>query len=634
MRRFFILLLAIAGHGVFSAQEPVAQDIRPNVLWLTSEDNGPHLGAYGDSYADTPHLDRLAAGGLTYRVAWSNAPVCAPARTAIITGMYPTSIGAQHMRSRVRLPDGMKMFPQILREAGYYTTNNAKEDYNVEKTGKVWDESSRKAHWQNRPEGAPFFAVFNCTKTHEGQIRKRPHEAVHDPAKVRVPAYHPDTPEVRQDWAQYYDKLTEMDAWVGERLAELEEAGLAEDTIVFYFGDHGPGMPRCKRWPYDSGLHVPMLLRVPERFRELASEEYSVGGTTNRPVSFVDLAPTVLSLAGIEPPSTMQGRAFLGTYEAASREYVFGFRDRMDERYDLVRSVRDERYVYIRNYMPHRIYGQHLAYMFQTPTTRVWKEMYDAGELTPPRTFFWEPKPREELYDLVSDPDEVHNLAGDPALGNTLERLRSECLSHSWRSRDLGFLPEAEIHSRSEGFTPYELGHRLSVSFRARIASMAHRVRLASRNHLAGYLDDADSAIRYWAAVECLARGEAGTSVPHDELRHSLADVSASVRIAVAEALARFGDDADLEPALDVLLACASLEDHDVYTVMLALNALDHLDDRAGRVVAEIEALPREDPDVPKKLGNYVPRLLDEILAGLRPEPETPEAVDDRLPAP
>ncbi|HIM28667.1 MAG TPA: sulfatase, partial [Planctomycetes bacterium] len=208
----------------------VAAD-RPNILWITSEDNGSQLGAYGDKFATTPNLDRLAERGLRYLNAWSTAPVCAPARTTIISGVYPPSTGAQHMRSMTSLPAFMQMYPQLLRKQGYYCTNNSKEDYNLRKVGTVWDDSSRKAHWRNRAAGQPFFAIFNHTVCHESKIRTRPHKQIHDPALVRVPAYHPDTPEVRQDWAQYYDIVSQMDQLVGNNLRELEDAGLAEDTI-------------------------------------------------------------------------------------------------------------------------------------------------------------------------------------------------------------------------------------------------------------------------------------------------------------------------------------------------------------------------------------------------------------------
>ncbi len=338
----------------------------PNILWLTSEDNGPHLNCYGDDYATTPNLDALAKKGMIYTRAISNAPVCAPARTTIISGMYPPSTGSEHMRSMTSLPAQFKMYPAYLRKMGYYCTNNSKEDYNLKKEGEVWDESGRKGHWKNRPKGKPFFAIFNSTVSHESQIRKRPHKQVHDPAKVRIPAYHPDHPEVRKDWAQYYDKLTDMDSQVGAKLKELKDAGLEDDTIVFYFGDHGSGMPRSKRWPFFSGLQVPLIIHIPEKWKHLASSNYQANTKSDRQVGFVDLAPTLLSIAGMKPPSHMQGHAFMGKHEAPIQMYGYGFRGRMDERYDMVRSVVGKRYIYIRNYMPHKLYGQHVGYMFVT----------------------------------------------------------------------------------------------------------------------------------------------------------------------------------------------------------------------------------------------------------------------------
>ncbi len=282
-----VLLLAVARPALsVHADEP-----RPNIVWITSEDHGPHMGCYGDQYATTPHVDGLAARGLLYTRAWSNAPVCAPARTTLISGLYATSTGGQHMRSMVPFPAGKQMFPQILRAAGYYCTNNSKEDYNLTQPGKVWDESSRKAHWKNRSAGQPFFAVFNSTKSHESQIRRRPHSPVHEPAKVRVPPYHPDTPEVRRDWAQYYDVVSLADADAGQHLAELEQAGLTDNTIVFYFADHGSGMPRNKRWPFNLGLQVPLVVHIPEKFKALRPADYAPGGKTDRLVSFVDFAP-------------------------------------------------------------------------------------------------------------------------------------------------------------------------------------------------------------------------------------------------------------------------------------------------------------------------------------------------------
>lgn len=591
---------------------------RPNILWLTSEDNGPHLGCYGDAYAVTPNLDKLAARSLIYRNAWSNAPVCAPARTTVITGVYPTSTGSEHMRSMTRLPESMRMFPALLREAGYYCTNNSKEDYNLAKAGVVWDESSNKAHYKNRTPGRPFFAVFNDTGTHESQIRKRPHTLVHDPAKVRLPAYHPDTPEVRHDWAQYYDNLTTMDARMGAKLKELADAGLADDTIVVYWGDHGSGMPRSKRWPYDSGLHVPLIVHVPEKFRKLAGPDYAPGAKTDRLVAFVDLAPTMLSLAGIKPPEWMQGRAFLGTHVDEPNQYLHGFRGRMDERCDMVRTVRDGRYVYVRNYLPHLPYGQHVSYMFQTQTTKVWQRLHAEGRLNPAQAAFWGPKPPEELYDLQSDPDEVRNLAGSPEHKDVLERFRKAQRDHALAVRDVGFLPEGEIHSRSAGSSPYEVGHDDAKYPLARIlaaAELASSLKPEALPELKSALADPDSAVRWWAAQGILMRGREAVSASRAELAKAGQDASPYVRLAAAEALGRFGGEADVQPALTALVELASADKHGSYVAVAALNAIDRFDAAAvAPHKAALKALPRPGKNADGRTREYVPRLLEHIL--------------------
>ena len=601
----------------------------PNILWISSEDNGPHLGVYGDSYADTPNLDALGARGMIYRNAWSTAPVCAPARTTIISGMYPPSTGSQHMRSLTRLPTGMRMFPQYLQDAGYYVSNNSKEDYNLAKPGKVWDESSGKAHWRNRSPGQPFFSVFNFTVTHESRIRRRPHDAVHDPAEVRVPAYHPDTPESRQDWAQYHDKVSEMDALAGKVLAELAEDGLEEDTVVFYWADHGPGMPRGKRWTYNSGLGVPMILYVPEKFRHLRPSDYVAGGESERLVGFVDLAPTVLSLAGVEPPHHFQGNAFAGEHEAAPQPYLYAFRGRMDERYDMVRSVRDERYIYIRNFMPHRIYGQYIQYMFQTPTTAVWHRLYVEGKLKPPRTHFWETKPAEELYDLAEDPDETRNLAGSAEHAAILERMRTARREWSLSIRDLGFLPESAIHSRSGEDAPHSMGAspaRYPMGRIMRMAEIASSGRDGAEAELRAGLEDPDSAVRYWAALGALIRGESGVSPLAGSLRQALADDDPAVRVAAGEALGRYGSDQDVQRALAVLVELGDAQEHGIYVAMAALNGLDYMDERAGPARERILALPQEARGAESRFRAYLPNLIKKIGSDFGAAPESPSA--------
>ncbi len=590
---------------------------RPNILWITCEDIGPQLGCYGDTYADTPNLDKLASRGMMYRHAWSNAPVCAPARTTIISGMYPTSTGSEHMRSMTRMPAGTLMYPQYLREAGYYASNNVKEDYNLEKPGKVWDDSSKTAHWRNRPAGKPFFAIFNLVITHESQIRTRPHKFVHDPAKARMPAYHPDTPEVRKDWAQYYDNITTMDGQAGRILRDLEHDGLADSTIVFFYGDHGSGMPRSKRWPYNSGLQVPLIVYIPEEFRRLAPKDYRAAGTTDRLVGFVDLAPTLLSLAGVKAPSHLRGHAFLGEYQTPDPSYLYGFRGRMDERYDLVRSVRDKRYVYVRNYMPHKPYGQHVAYMFETPTTAVWKRLYDEGKLRPPKTYFWETKPPEELYDLQSDRDEVNNLAKSAQHQDVLKRMRKAEQDWVLDVRDVGFLPENEIHERAKGSSPYEVGHDERRYPLKRIFATAETASSLKPNAVSALLKamrDEDSAVRYWAALGILMRGAPAVKEAHSALGEALADRAPAVRVAAAEALGRYGDEQDVAKSLAALLELSDASKSGAYVAMMALNAVETLGAKAKPIKEKVLALPVEDPNAPERVrSEYIKRLLESI---------------------
>ncbi|MEW4455926.1 sulfatase-like hydrolase/transferase [Bremerella sp. JC817] len=622
MSRMVLLVVAlwlVAPLGSAFAEDATTQKL-PNILWITSEDNGPELGCYGDKYADSPNIDSIAAKGMRYKRAWSNAPVCAPARTTIISGIYPPATGAEHMRSNTVLPSDFHMFPYYLHEAGYYCTNNSKEDYNLGKDGFVWDASSGKAHWRDRPEGKPFFSVFNFTVSHESQIRKRPHTPVHDPAKARVPAYHPDTPEVRRDWAQYYDKITEMDQQVGRVLKQLKEDGLEEDTIIFYYGDHGSGMPRSKRWPYDSGLHVPMIVHVPEKYKDLAPKEYQVGGVSDRLVGFIDLAPTVLSLAGVEPKPWMQGDAFMGEFQTKPPKYMFGFRGRMDERYDMVRTVTDGRYVYIRNFMPHKIYGQHIDYMFQTPTTQVWKQMYDEGKLNEAQSAFWEEKPTEELYDLQNDPDEVHNIADHPKAQAKLEELKTALTKWQLEIRDIGFLPEDEIHKKRGDRSPYEWGHdeqQYEMKNVMAAAAMASRRDPNQLPRLTNLLSNSDNVVRYWAALGILMQKEKGVDQARSQLRAALEDESLSVRCIAAEALGCYGNDEDVQLAIETLGPLADPVENGVYVSMLALNSIDAMDEKAKPLAPVLAKLPNGSKQAPPRMGSYVPRLLQDLTKEL-----------------
>ncbi len=614
----FLLLIAVTSTAAFVQTPVVASAVdRPNILWITSEDHGPEMGCYGDQLARTPHVDALAAKGMIFKHAWSTAPVCAPARTAIISGIYPSSSGGLHMRSMVSLPAGAKMYPQYLRDAGYYCTNNSKTDYNLREPGQVWDESSNRAHWKNREDGQPFFAIFNSTKSHESQIRTRPHKQITDPDSIRVPAYHPDTPEVREDWAQYYDKVSEADADAGRHLQEITDAGLAPHTIVFYYGDHGSGMPRGKRWPSNSGLHVPMVVYFPEKWQHLAPKEYAAGGSSNRLVSFVDLAPTLLSIVGIQPPDWMQGHAFAGAHQTEPQPFLFGERGRMDERMDLVRSVTDGRYVYLRNYFPHVSQAQRVTYQFETPTTRVWYERFAAGKTNDAQSIFWRvPKAVEELYDLQSDRDEVHNLAESSKHRQVLEKLRNASKQHILEVRDVGFLPEGEIHSRSTGTTPGEMAldpQKYPLERIVAAADLASRLDPADTPQLISLMKDTDSAVRYWGALGLLMRGEHAVVDNVAALQKALNDPSSDVQIVSAQALGMYGDATNRAQPLETLSTLAPPQAHGVLTSMSALAAIEALGDIAKPLHEQIAGLNPNGPSPHERYNSYVPRLIANI---------------------
>ena len=604
----------------FATAHLIAAPALPNILWLTSEDHGPEMGCYGDQLARTPHVDALAAKGMLFKKAWSNAPVCAPARTAIISGVYPSSSGGLHMRSMVSLPPEMRLYPQFLREVGYYCSNNSKEDYNLRAPKDLWNASSNRAHWRDRADGQPFFAIFNSTKSHESQLRTRPHRQVTSPAAVRVPSYHPDTPEVRADWAQYYDQVSAADADAGLRLKELGEAGLAEDTIVFYYGDHGSGMPRSKRWPCNSGLHVPMVVYFPPKWQHLAPKEYTAGGKSERMVSFVDLAPSLLSIAGIQPPPWMQGHAFAGPFQTEPQPFLFGERGRMDERMDQVRSVTDGRYVYLRNYYPHVSQGQRVDFQFQTPTTRLWRALYDAGQATDAQSIFWRiPKTPEELYDLQTDPDEVKNLAQSAEHRQVLEKLRAAQREHLVATRDVCLLPESELHSRAVGSTPYQVARDEQKYPQARIAAaaeLASGLDPAALPKLTGMLADTDSAVRYWAALGHLMRGQTAVAASESALTAALRDSAPSVRIVAAQALAQFGGDTSRTAALAVLGELAPPEKNGVLTSMAALAAIEALGPIAAPLLPSIATMSPIGPSPDERYNSYVVRLIQNLSPG------------------
>ena len=452
-------ILPAAASGAAGAKLPAGK--RPNIVWISAEDISPDLGCYGDSYATTPNLDTFCSQGVRYDRAFTHAPVCAPARSGIITGMYPTAIGTTWMRCGGVPPPEAKCFPEYLRAAGYFCTNRSKTDYQFSPPPSAWDNSSGSGHYRNRPrKDQPFFAVFNFTVTHESSTRRwTPGKQEHDPAKAPVPPYYPDSSLVRQNIACYYDKMSQLDGQIQTILDELDADGLADDTIVWFWGDHGRGLTRGKRWIYDSGTRVPLMVRVPPKWREWAGagdpKSVAPGTVEGDFATFIDFAPTVLSLAGVPIPKHMQGRAFLGPQKGKAPDHVFAARDRMDETYDCIRYIRDKQYKYIRNFMPYLTRGQHIDYMDQTPILQEMRRLHAAGKLKagPEMQFFEPTKPVHELYDITKDPHEVNNLAGDPAHKATVERMEAALFAFMKKIGDVGLVPEPEFDAMKGGGT-------------------------------------------------------------------------------------------------------------------------------------------------------------------------------------
>ena len=428
---------------------------KPNILWLVAEDLSAIIPPFGDNTVATPNLTRLANEGIRYTQVYSSSGVCAPSRAAIATGMYQNRIGAQHMRTtniadfgvegivpyEAVPPAYVKMHSQYFREAGYYASNNAKEDYQFRKTVTAWDDSSRSAHWRNRAEGQPFFSVFNFSITHESQVWAQAGNPllVDDNLEVPVPPYLPDSEIGRKDVRQVYSNIVAMDRQVGEILNQLEDDGLLDSTIIFWYSDHGGPLPRQKRLLYDSGIHLPLIIRFPDQFK--------AGEIDDQLISFVDFKSTILSLAGIEPPTYVDGRAFLGEYAAStSRDYVHAAADRFDSEYDTIRAVRDKRFKYLRNFNPEKPYYLPLTYREQMPVMQELLRMRDAGELNETQAqWFKTSKEEEELFDVENDPYELNNLAGDISYAEKLTELRNEL--DSWMSYidDKGLMPEVDL---------------------------------------------------------------------------------------------------------------------------------------------------------------------------------------------
>ncbi len=581
---------------------------RPNILWLTAEDMSPTLGCYGDTYATTPNIDRFAGESVRYTNAFSAAPVCSPSRSTLITGIWAPSSGTQQMRSGFPLPDDVKGFPTYLREAGYFTTNNVKTDYNTGSIDRLieesWNENSATASWrsEDRKKKQPFFAIFNHMTSHQSRTMVWPYEAFeehvqselkksdhHDPDTAPIPPYYPDTATVRKTVARFYDCVTVMDQQIGARLQELEDDGLADNTIVFFYSDHGSGMPRHKRLLTDSGMHVPLMIRFPKKWQHLAPAK--PGETIDRLVTFADYPATLLSILDLKVPEYMQGEVFFGPDTTEEPEFVYGFRDRVDEVFDMSRSVRSDNYLYIRNYLPHHSWNPPSVFSdlgeIRRDITRYAIENSETLSAAQ-RHYTNATRAPEEFYDVSADPKNIKNLMLGKLTGaqkKALKALRTELARKRLEILDTGALPEAvmahyidaenaPIHTITRGGT----NHRPDLEAAWAAADL---VGTGTQKELLDLLKSGDVSQRYWAIIG-LRYASPDDQKLLDQLYDYIDDYAAPVRIEMAFWMASESKQHQ-EVALEVLTR--DLHHENWWTALRACRSIELLGEKARPVL-------------------------------------------------
>jgi arylsulfatase A-like enzyme len=504
---FLMLLLSCNG-----------QEELPNILWVVIEDTSPQfIGCYGNEHVKTPNFDRLAREGVMFTSAYATGPVCSAARSTIITGVNTEQLGTGNHRSRYPIPGYMTGFPSYLRGKGYYTTNNVKKDYNTSNEPEIvsasWDADSRKAGWWGKRDEQPFFSVFNFGSCHQSSTMTNPWNWYVEhrlnrleekdrtrPDEIEVPPIFRDSKEMRRNLSRVYNSINLTDIEVGMLLDSLQRHGLMESTIIFFYGDHGEAIPRGKASSIGLSYRVPFIIWFPEKYKHLSP--WKTGQATDEVISFEDLAPTMLSLGGLEPPAYMTGRPFLGKYREEPREYVYGSRNRLDETPGLARTLTDGRYFYVRVFQPRYPGLRYQKYLDVSDINRLIRKEYAEGKLDKNQSLMLERREHEYLYDLVNDPWEVNNLAGNPDFADVLVKMRTALYERLVSDRDVLFLPEYEIARISKRTTPYE--YRLEESFRAReVIDAAYEATSPAANpeKLLAMLESDSPVIRYWSVV-------------------------------------------------------------------------------------------------------------------------------------
>jgi len=585
----------------------------PNILWLTSEDNNTSwVGCYGNKSAETPNIDKLAREGFQYMNAYASAPVCAPSRSTWITGINAISMGTFPMRSRYKIPhDKIKYYPDFLRAAGYYCSNAKKTDYNIggRSDFECWD--SNKVDWKILQQKQPFFQVINFGASHESQAQGSVDKTDHNPADVKLRKYHPDLPDIRKNYAKYYDCMKRMDRGIGRTLAELEKSGLAENTIVIYNSDHGGVLPRSKRFLFDSGLHSPLIIRIPEKYKDLRPAE-KPGAKIDRLVSFLDMPKTWLSICGAEVPDYMQGTIFLGKNIEPEKEFHFAFRGRMDERCDSVRAVHDKQFLYLKNYMPYAPYGQYLNYLWKMKATQAWDKYNKAGKCDAITGRFFKTKAfSEEFYNSKKDPDNVNNLINNPEYAKQVRKMQRSLRSWQLQIFDAGLLPESEMVKRAADnkTTIYEMVRNpklYDLPAYLDAADVALEKNPANLSSLIGFMHNSDSGLRYWGIVGCYMLKEEALPAKAEVLK-LLDDDSHEVRAIAAWTMFNLGEKEKGYPVFEDLLKNKS------YATLKILNIIDWMEEDGKPLLPAVKNVKNNDRNINRIKKYLLQKLSSEV---------------------
>jgi arylsulfatase A-like enzyme len=613
MKKPFVLFCSILAIGSLFTSCVTGNPEKPNILWLTSEDNNiDWVGCYGNPFAETPNLDALSEQGFRYTHCYANAPVCAPQRCTWITGMYALSLGTHPMRSRNDIPhDSISYYPDFLKRAGYYVSNGSKTDYNIggRDDNECWDSKDGNnggvpvIDWESLQQNQPFFKVVNFNASHESRAFGDVDQTLHDPEMTRLRDYHPDIPDIRKNYARYHDAVKRMDAQVGTVLEKLEALGLAENTIVVYCSDHGGVLPRSKRYLFATGIHTPLIVRIPEKYRSLYPAAQP-GDTVDRIVSFVDMPKTWLSLAGAEVPPYMQGHIFLGEDKEKEQQYHFAFRGRMDERNENARAVYDKDFVYIRNYMPYVPWVQHLNYLWNMRATIAWEAYVKEGKATVEQSRYFFPKLyAEEFYSLKEDWDNTRNLIDDPRYADRIASMRNALRSWQLDIHDSGLLPESEMVKRAgeNNLTIFEMvrdPEMYDLPALLDAADLAMEQDPGNLDRLRKLLEDKDRGIRYWAMTGCF--------LLNDEIAalKAMNDESHEVRALAAWTLIRTGS---REKGLNVLREMLLKNS---YASLKILNIIDWMGEDGEAIMDTVRKL-----ELSEKKQQYEIRIREYMLS-------------------